>query len=55
MHALSEHLIRSLIPDFPVGPASKPRIDLPTADRLMCTLSFAIFQFQYLQNINQKA
>jgi len=45
IHAcISAHSIRSLNPDFPAGPASKPRIDLPTADRLMSTLSFAIFQ-----------
>jgi hypothetical protein len=41
MHALSEHLIRSLIPDFPAGPESKPRIDLPPiVSCLLCLLLY---------------
>ena len=48
MHALSAHMTRSLNPDFPAGPASKPRIDLPTADRLMSVFTFATSHFHSL-------
>lgn len=46
-------MTRSLNPDFPAGPAFNPRIDLPTADRVMSLFTFAISLF--LQHIAQQA
>jgi hypothetical protein len=53
MPDLLDHSTRSNGPDFPAGPAFKPRIDLPTADRLMSALSSAVFQFYNLQYVHQ--